>query len=359
MHPNKNYEQDIEYVTKQSHFLLRILGIWPLVDRDLSAAEMIYKILLIIVCCILVCFEGIPVMLYCMFITEEEPGSKLKMIAPMIYSFNALAKYGTLIVYENEIRSCLKHIKDDWKSLSVLNARDIMMDKAKTGRHMFTICCTFLYFAGLSYHTIVPLSRGRMVTSKNITIRPLAYAGYFVLFDEQLSPAYEIVFLLQFFGGFVMYSVTIVIYGLAALLVMHACAQMKILMILMEEFVDKQTCKEKIVDKKLAMEWQDGNTANVCTFLVALASDTVNIFLLCYIGEHITATTDQVAWTINTLEWYRLPTKMTRDIVLMVFISHIPLKITAGKFITLSFKTFGDVMKSVVVYFNILCTVTE
>jgi len=37
-------------------------------------------------------------------------------------------------------------------------------------------------------------------------------------------------------------------------------------------------------------EWQDGNTANVCTFLVALASDTVNIFLLCYIGEHITAT---------------------------------------------------------------------
>lgn len=37
-------------------------------------------------------------------------------------------------------------------------------------------------------------------------------------------------------------------------------------------------------------EWQDGNTANVCTFLVALASDTVNIFLLCYIGEYITAT---------------------------------------------------------------------
>lgn len=252
-HPNKNYEQDIEYVTKQSRFLLRILGIWPLLDRDLSAVEAIYKILLIIICCILVCFEGIPVILYCMFVTEEEPGSKLKMIAPMIYSFTALAKYGTLIVYESEIRSCLKHIKDDWKSFAVLNARDIMMEKAKTGRNMFTICCTFLYFAGLSYHTIVPLSRGKVVTSENITIRPLAYAGYFVLFDEQLSPAYEIVFLLQFFGGFVMYSVTIVIYGLAALLVMHACAQMKILMILMKKFVDKQSCKEKIVDKKLTM----------------------------------------------------------------------------------------------------------
>lgn len=37
-------------------------------------------------------------------------------------------------------------------------------------------------------------------------------------------------------------------------------------------------------------EWQDGNIANVCTFLVALTSDTVNIFVLCYIGEYITAT---------------------------------------------------------------------
>lgn len=34
-------------------------------------------------------------------------------------------------------------------------------------------------------------------------------------------------------------------------------------------------------------EWQDGNTANAYTFVVALASDIVNIFLLCYIGEYI------------------------------------------------------------------------
>lgn len=43
------------------------------------------------------------------------------------------------------------------------------------------------------------------------------------------------------------------------------------------------------------------------------------------------------------LEWYRLPTKRTRDMVLIIIVSHIPLKITAGKFIVLSLKTFGDV----------------
>lgn len=43
------------------------------------------------------------------------------------------------------------------------------------------------------------------------------------------------------------------------------------------------------------------------------------------------------------LEWYRLPAKRTRDMVLIIIISHIPSKITAGKFIVLSLKTFGDV----------------
>lgn len=191
-------------------------------------------------------------MLYCIFATEEEPYAKLMMVAPTIYSFNALAKYSTLIVYENEIRNCLRHIKDDWKFIAVSNARDIMMEKAKIGRNMFTICCTFLYCAGLSYQMIVPLSRGKVVTHDNVTVRSFAYAGYFILFDEQRSPAYEIVFTIQLFGGFVMYTVTIVTYGLAALLVMHVCAQMKILIMLIEELVDERTCEEKNTDEKLA-----------------------------------------------------------------------------------------------------------
>lgn len=249
---NKYYEQDIEYVTKQSQFLLRILGVWPLLERDLSAVEMMGKILLITICYSLVCVIVVPGFLYCVFYVEEEPHAKLTMIAPIIYSFISIAKYGTLICYEGEIRTCLRHIKDDWKFVTISSARDIMMEKAKIGRNMFTVCCTMLYCAGLSFHTIVPLTKGRLFTGENVTFRPLAFAGYFPLFDEQRSPAYEIMTLLQLCGGFVMYSVTIVIYGLAALLVMHACAQMKILIMLMEELVDEQT-SEKNVNKKLSI----------------------------------------------------------------------------------------------------------
>lgn len=140
------------------------------------------------------------------------------------------------------------------KFFAVSNARDIMMEKTKTGRSIFTICCAFLYSAGFSYHTIVLLSQGKIVTHNNVTIRPLVYAGYFVLFGEKRSPAYEILFLLQFFGGFVLYTITIVTYGFAMLFVMHVCAQMKILMILMEELVDERVYKEKNrADEKLAV----------------------------------------------------------------------------------------------------------
>ncbi|XP_025158966.1 odorant receptor 13a-like isoform X2 [Harpegnathos saltator] len=412
-HINMSYEQDIKYVMKPVQYLLRILGIWPLLERDLSTFEMMGKILLITLCCLLVCIIVLPGFLYSVFFSEDEPHAKLMTIEPVIYSFVAFIKYGTLITYENKFKTCLRHVKDDWKFVALPSAREIMIEKAKIGRNVFTVCCIMLYCAGLSFHTVVPLTSRRVLTDGNVTFRPLAYAGYYIVFDEQRSPAYEIMFLLQLFSGFVMYSVTIVLYGLIALLVMHACAQMKILMMLMEELVSEQICTEENVNEKLSMvvehqirirnyvltitdvafsflylvedtmrhsslfeilgstimmclvgycilmEWRVGNAANTCTFFIVLVSDAINIFLLCYVGEHVTEASEEVAWKTHMLGWYRLPSRKTRDMVLIIIISHIPLKITAGKFIVLSFKTFGDVVKSAVVYFNLLCTVSE
>ncbi|EFN78630.1 hypothetical protein EAI_17428 [Harpegnathos saltator] len=252
-HINMSYEQDIKYVMKPVQYLLRILGIWPLLERDLSTFEMMGKILLITLCCLLVCIIVLPGFLYSVFFSEDEPHAKLMTIEPVIYSFVAFIKYGTLITYENKFKTCLRHVKDDWKFVALPSAREIMIEKAKIGRNVFTVCCIMLYCAGLSFHTVVPLTSRRVLTDGNVTFRPLAYAGYYIVFDEQRTPAYEIMFLLQLFSGFVMYSVTIVLYGLIALLVMHACAQMKILMMLMEELVSEQICTEENVNEKLSM----------------------------------------------------------------------------------------------------------
>lgn len=52
---------------------------------------------------------------------------------------------------------------------------------------------------------------------------------------------------------------------------------------------------------------------------------------------------EEVATASCELEWYRLPDRKARSIVLLMLMSNAPTKITAGKFINLSLKTFGDV----------------
>lgn len=47
--------------------------------------------------------------------------------------------------------------------------------------------------------------------------------------------------------------------------------------------------------------------------------------------------------TSCTLDWYRIPHKSARSLVLMIAISSIPIKITAGKFMDLSLNSFGAV----------------
>jgi len=252
MIPNEHHEADVKYVVEQSHIVLRMLGIWPLTDRPPSTIERIANILLVIVCYFFLHCDMVPGVLYYVFV-DDGAREKAKMMPPIFYSIMAIAKYGALIVHGHDIRNCLQHIKEDWATMIVDDARDVMMVKATTGRRLFALCCTFMYCGGISYNTIVPLSRGSVITDQNVTIRPLSCPGYYVFFDPQNSPAYEIVFLLQCLCGIVMYTITVTICGLAALFVMHACAQMEILMRLMENLVDDYTCSQRNINAKLAI----------------------------------------------------------------------------------------------------------
>ncbi|KAL6259125.1 hypothetical protein P5V15_009047 [Pogonomyrmex californicus] len=398
---NEHHEADVKYVVEQSNVILRMLGIWPSTDRRPDIIEKITNIVLVIICYLLLHCDMVPGVLYYAFV-DDEPREKVKMMPPILYSIMAIAKYSNLIIHECNIRSCLRHIKEDWKTIAIGNEREMMLNKASTGRRLFTLCCTFMYCGGLSYNTVVPLSRGSIVINENITIRPFSCPGYYAFFDPQNSPAYEIVFLLQVLCGFVMYTITVAICGLAAVFVMHACAQMEILMRLMENLVDESEFGQRNVKAKLALiiehqirirnflqlventlrysnlveivgcttiiclcgyciigEWEDRNVPAMISYVTALTSVIINIFILCFIGEYITSQAEEVSLTSCTLNWYRLPTNIARDMILITAASNVAPRITAGKFIDLSFRTFGDVIKSSVVYFNMLRQLTE
>ncbi|XP_039304877.1 odorant receptor 33a-like isoform X2 [Solenopsis invicta] len=396
---NEHYKDDIVYITQLTRTVLYLLGVWPAYKRR-STSEKVWKYFLIVISYALLFCVLIPGALF--WLIEKRTRVRLQTIPLLLFGFTASGKYGNLIIHENSIRRCLKHIEEDYKSIRSEKARNTMIESAKIGRRLVILCAIFMYGSGLSFRSILPFAKGKIVTAQNVTIRPLPCPGYFLSFDVQISPAYELVFAIQVLSGLVTYSITTGLCGLAAVFVMHACGQLKILMNLMRNLVEEQWQEKREVNKKLAvmiehqirirsflqsvettlqqaclmeltgctavacllgyfiiMEWENSNSIAMCSYFTALVSMMINMFMFCYTGEQLTVQAEKVARTSCVLEWYRLPKKEARGIVLIIIMSNMPMKITAGRIMDLSFKTYGDVVKTAVTYFNMLLKVTE
>lgn len=106
--------------------------------------------------------------------------------------------------------------------------RELMLEYANKGRKLSMISATSLYIAGFIYHTILPFCTEHKVG--NETIRPLVYPTYSKLGQTQLSPLYEIVYVLHCVCGYTMYTVTVGSCGLAAIFASHACGQIEVIL---------------------------------------------------------------------------------------------------------------------------------
>ncbi|XP_014467441.1 PREDICTED: odorant receptor 13a-like [Dinoponera quadriceps] len=384
MRSNEHYQDDIMYITKVTRHVLSVLGVWPSLSVNKSFGGKICRLLLITISWTLLYCVLIPGFLF--WLIEKRTRIKIQTTPILLFGVMAIGKYSNLIFREGQIKRCLKHIEDDWKNVMNTDARNTMLESARTGRRLVVLCGVFMYGSGLSFRSILPLSKGKIVTAQNITIKPLPCPGYFFSLDAQVSPNYEMIFAMQFFSGLVTFSITTGVCGLTAVFVMHACGQLKILINLMTHLVEEQWNEKHSVNRKLAeiveyqirirnflklvehtmqqvclielmgcsivvcilgyciiMEWENSNTIGMCTYFIALISLMINMFMFCYTGEQLSIQAEKVAITSCELEWYRLPDRKARGIVLVMIMSNSPTKITAGKVMDLSLKTFGDV----------------
>ncbi|KAK9299142.1 hypothetical protein QLX08_007759 [Tetragonisca angustula] len=76
------------------------------------------------------------------------------------------------------------------------------------------------------------------------------------------------------------------------------------------------------------------------------------MYLWCYIGDLLIEKSTSIGVSCCMIDWYRLPTKTTQGLVLIIAMSNTPMKISAGKIIYISLSTFGNVLKSSFAYFN-------
>ncbi|XP_072746963.1 odorant receptor 82a-like isoform X2 [Anoplolepis gracilipes] len=388
---NENY---FNYAVQITRVILRMIGVWP-IPKFASNAEKIAIRLQNVFCYFLFLFILVPSLLL-IFLKERDFNRKVRMMGPLLNCLIGCVKYSLFVYHAKEIQLCLEQVRQDWQNTINWNDQKAMLSKARTGRKFAVFCAVFMYIGGLSYRTILPLSKGRMLTPMNTTVRALACPSYFVKFDEQASPAYEIVFTLQFFAGVLTYSVTCGAAGLAAFFIMHVCGQLSILSSKLQSLNDMREPQDRTVATLLAdivehqirvnnflkeveeamriiwlveivgctallvftgyyiIEWENSNSTAVLTYSVIQTSFIISIFVNCYVGQLLTDESIKVGLITSMMNWHNLPVIRARTLILIIAVSNIPAKISAGRIIEMSLPTFGNIIKTSMAYFNLL-----
>ncbi|XP_078043437.1 odorant receptor 85b-like [Augochlora pura] len=390
---NPHYDKDIVYIFKIAKWILNSIGIWPNLVENRN--QFLPKIVILFWNVVLL-FAIVPFTLYLSF-EEKDVVMRLKLLGLFSFCTITLLKYWALAAYKSNLKYCIEFIQHDWMEVEKKEDRKLMLQYSNVGRNLTVICLVFMYSGGLMYHTILPYAVGTYVDENNRTIKPLVYPTYSGLFNPQDSPYYELVYAAHCLCGYLIYSVTIGACAMAALFVTHVCGQIDIMILRLQNLADlkentnlhlqlvnivqqhirmlrystvvgtllQEVCLLEFVGSTFITgmleydtltDWNDNNTVGLITYFLLLISFLFNMFILCYIGELLVEKTGNVGLLCFTIDWYHLPIETIRGLILIIGMSRFPSKISAGKVADLNLSTFGNIIKTTLVYLSFLRT---
>ncbi|CAL1689209.1 unnamed protein product [Lasius platythorax] len=402
---SKSLESAIDgwnYSIQLNRWFLKPIGAWPLALCE-TTTEKISCVILSVISCFLICFLLVPCTLGTILV-DTDLDTKIRMIGPISFFLMAVIKQYILIARSERISECIRHIRADWDRVRMGHEKDreVMLDNAKFGRWLSFVSAAFMYSAGFFYTTLMPLCARRTEIIDNETVRLLSFPIYRGLLDPRTTPSFEIAQFTQTLAGYAIYTLTIGVCSLAAVFVMHACGQFRILMLKLENLADGKkrkstsgkTAQERLSDIvkyhirilsfitrteellneiffvdvvgctlnicflgfNMMTEWEHRETLGTMTFCSLLISFTFNIFILCYIGELLAEQCTQIGTKSYMINWYYLPDKSALGLTLVMAMSNATIKLTAGKFMELSLASFCSIMKAAMAYLNLLRT---
>ncbi|XP_071641287.1 odorant receptor 4-like isoform X3 [Temnothorax longispinosus] len=353
MSRSTSLKSNIDYSLQLNRWFLKVIGIWS----QINGSSKILVLLYIFICVILMACIMIPCTLFMLF---EDANIKLKLgaVAPLLHRIMGWVNYYVLLRRSGDIRKLIRHMEADWEIINRIEDRKVMIQYAKFGRFVVGICGMFMH-------------------------------GSAFLFSVA-----------KFLSTFIVNSSIVGGCSLAAVFATHACGQLNVLYTWLHELVENQKGNhvterkmavivehhlrvlsfiarvERIMNKISLVELM-GCTMIMClmgySFLLALEdfdatkitsyinvylSMAFNIFIYCYIGEIITERCKHVGEMAYMTDWYNLHHKTARGLVLIIARSNNVIKITAGKLFHLSVATFGDVIRTSMIYLNLLRTLT-
>ncbi|XP_071641269.1 odorant receptor 82a-like [Temnothorax longispinosus] len=394
----KSHRDAIDYSIQLNRWFLKPMGAWPN-SPSTTVREKVVSTILIIICSSLIAYTVIPCILNILF-EETDMKKKIKAVGPLSHWCISGIIYFSLLFRSRDIRRCVQHMRTDWRTVTEIEDRQVMVRYAKVGRLVAGLGAIFMH-GGVFSHSVLQGTTPMFETIGNVSVsvHELPCPSYSKFVDTTQSPAGEITLTLQLISSIVVTSVRVGACSLAAVFAMHACGQLNVLMKWLDQLEDRK--QQDAVQHRLAIIVEHhlrvlsfvarmeaflnqicfvellGCTFNLCmlgyyvitgwnviekkmsiAYAIIYISLAFNIFIFCYIGEVVTEQCKQVGETAYMTNWYRLPHKTARDLILIISRSSNVIKLTAGKLVHLSIATFGDVMKTSMIYLNMLRTMT-
>lgn len=243
-----DYIEDNEYSIQPIRWLLRPISIWP----ASSIKEKILSMVLLVVCIFLIISVLVPSALAIFLDETKDVEAKIRDFGPLSNWLFASLKYCSLLMHVDDIRQCLEYIESGWRAVTKIEEREVMLKNARIGRFIAIFSATFIHSGVFSYSIFQAMTLDESA-GNNVSLHSLPFAFYDKILDTTKSPAYEIVFTIQCLSTFVVNSIVTATCSITSVFVMHACGQLKILMSLLDNLVDKENEKRNFSQQKFAV----------------------------------------------------------------------------------------------------------
>ncbi|XP_051162871.1 uncharacterized protein LOC127282581 [Leptopilina boulardi] len=335
--------------------------------------------------------------------TTNELHEKVEITGPTNFYIMSLSKYLLILLRGESVKKCFKYIENDWKLKKIELHRQVMLKNARYGRYLIIICAIFMYFGGFGYHLVRPLLSEKIITEMNQTVYPYPAPIYGKILNTGQSPYYELIFITLLIADFVLFSATVVSFSFASVLTLHACGQLEIITLYLNDLVNddleetknsphkrliiivnshltilrfvnqlesllNEICLIEVVGCSVNMclvgyyvieSWKREELIACFSYAIILTSFTFNIFIYCYLGELLTNQATKLAEKAYMIDWHRLPKTTSLDLLFFIRVCQFPAKISAGKIVILSMSTFSTVIRSSAAYFNALWKMSQ
>ncbi|KYN31397.1 Putative odorant receptor 13a, partial [Trachymyrmex septentrionalis] len=381
--------KNLNFAIGWNRFNLSLVGIWPDPLQNPKQKSGLSRCRFMLASFFMLGFVCIPQSANLVFIWGNVDMMTENLATANIPVANSFMKAFTIWRKRKVLKLLVNFFYQDWYTSKTSDERTIMLKNAKLVRKI-SIWCTILTQTLLIIYIVLKISA--IIFSPGDSARPMIYTAYFP-FDATKSPIFELICACQILSAF---SGTVAYTGsdsFISMLVIHVCGQFENLREKLKNLVNDpngvKTSQEfkselrQIVMRHEHLNWfaktiEDSFnmimliqmlscTVQLCfqgfqvfrilinkeenesiTFQLIFLSIfvgfvLVHLYIYCYVGEMLLVQSTEIGFSAYESNWFNVPGKEARNLLLIIHRSTVPLCLTAGKFSTFSLQMFSKV----------------